>query len=201
MKIALGWMLQHQGKFIVETGCQRGVDDWGAGCSTQVFQDVVNHYDGELLSIDNNLEHLGRVRRIIGADPRVKLWHEDSAVGLAQVNRPIDLLYLDSWDYPIFEVTDLYGGRGNYNEAVKIVNAMTEDEFHSMYGYIVAGCQEHCLRELQAALPFIHKNTMILIDDCRLAGGGKGRVARNWMYSQRWRLVLDDYQSLWLPPE
>ena len=201
MKIAIGWMLQHGGKYIVETGCERsenGVPDWGGGCSTSVFQAVVNRYDGELLSIDNNMVHINRAKSMVGEDPRVKFLHADSAVGLARVNRPIDLLYLDSWDYPIFEVTDLFGGRAMYETAVQIVNAMTEDEFLSQFGHIVGACQQHCLKEVQAVLPSIHENTVILIDDCKLAGGGKGRIARDWMSGMGWTLIYDSYQTLWI---
>jgi len=198
-KIALGLMLQTGGKLIVETGCQKD-ECWGAGRSTTVFQDFINRHDCELITIDNNSIHLNRAKQYVGNDVRVKFVLADSALALSQINQPIDFLYLDSWDYPYFEVTDMYGGRENFEEGQRTVEAMSEEEFIGLFNHIVGGCQQHTLNELVAALPFIHKNTVVLIDDCKLAGGGKGRIARDWMFNQGWRLLFDDYQTLWLPP-
>jgi hypothetical protein len=82
--------------------------------------------------------------------------------------RRIDLLYLDSWDYPI--------------EA--------DDDSR-------AASQEHCLGELDAALPYLHDRSLVLIDDGDLPGGGKPRFAKRRLEELGWECELDAYQTLW----
>jgi len=81
---------------------------------------------------------------------------------------PIDLLYLDSFDYP--EGPD---------DALRDAS------------------QQHCRNELEAALPFLAPSAIVLIDDGDLPGGGKPRLAKERLAQLGWTCVLDEYQTLW----
>jgi hypothetical protein len=85
--------------------------------------------------------------------------------------RAIDLLYLDSWDYPI---------SAEYGEPEP--------------------SQRHCLYEFEAALPSLTSRSIVLIDDGDLPGGGKPRLAKERLAQLGWSCVIDDYQTLWVPP-
>lgn len=56
--------------------------------------------------------------------------------------------------------------------------------------------QEHHLKELIASYPKLHKNTFILIDDCGLPKGGKGKLAIEYLTSKGWKVVYNKYQVL-----
>ncbi|MGH7329444.1 MAG: hypothetical protein ACREJX_13945, partial [Polyangiaceae bacterium] len=90
----------------------------------------------------------------------------------AHSGTPIDLLYLDSLDYP---VAPKDGPR--------------------------EPSQQHCLAELDAALPSLAPRAIVLIDDADLPGGGKARFARERLAQLGWRCDLDDYQTLWAHDE
>jgi len=202
MKMALNLFLQNGGGTIVETGCQRELDDWGAGASTSIFAKVLEHYkSGHLYSIDNNSEHICRAATFIQeyAD-YVDLILDDSINGLNTLNKSIELLYLDSFDYPIEELAKPYGGFDHWNEALLALERMTEQEVLNQFGNDLLPSQEHCLKELLAAEPHLHSGSVLLIDDNTLPGGGKGRLTREYLLDKRWLLLLDYHQSLWYLP-
>ena len=89
--------------FVVETGCMRA--DHGQlalgddGASTFIFDDFINHYDGEVLSVDineNNVKHAQKMvsdkTKVVCMDSVQFLWNLPS-------NKKIDFLYLDSYDF------------------------------------------------------------------------------------------------------
>lgn len=185
---------------IVETGCQREIDDWGAGCSTQVFVDYLDHYYGHLISVDNNPIHIERSKSFIKNNNSRVQWHEgDSVEFLKQyktLNFKTDLLYLDSFDYPYGILLDAYGGKQDLDKAINILWSKTEEELVSKFGNDIKECQEHCLKEIQAAP--LNISTIVLIDDASLPGGGKARLAKEWLASNGWVCILDLYQTLWI---
>ena len=65
-RIALNLFHQREGRIIVETGCQREVDDWGAGQSTKIFGEYVSKYDAFLYTVDISLEKLYIAEEIAG---------------------------------------------------------------------------------------------------------------------------------------
>lgn len=50
----------------------------------------------------------------------------------------------------------------------------------------VRGCQEHQLREIQAAAPKLHADSVVLMDDCALPGGGKCGLSAEFLENNGW---------------
>jgi hypothetical protein len=60
--------------------------------------------------------------------------------------------------------------------------------------------QVHHLREIDAALPFLHKDSVIMIDDCALPHGGKGKLVIEYLTSLGWEVFLAGYQVIMVYP-
>ena len=58
--------------------------------------------------------------------------------------------------------------------------------------------QEHHLKEFKAIEAKLHDKTIVLIDDCDLPNGGKGKLAIEYMLAHGWRIEEDAYQVLLL---
>jgi predicted O-methyltransferase YrrM len=83
---------------VVETGCQRADDDYGAGMSTQIFGRFLARRGGRLLSIDNNGRNVNFARSRTQGLP-VDVIREDSVAWLSKFDWPqADGVYLDSAD-------------------------------------------------------------------------------------------------------
>ena len=87
---------------IVETGCMRA--DHGNlafgddGASTHIFDDFINYYDGEVISVDINPDNVQHAQA--GTSERTSVYCSDSVEFLWNIpaKRKIDFLYLDSYD-------------------------------------------------------------------------------------------------------
>ena len=107
MRAALNLYLQRNGKVIVETGCQRVPNDWGAGNSTTVFGDFLTKYQGHLYTVDNNALNLRVAKESTQQFDNITYTLDNSVTYLTNFDKPIDLLYLDSFDYPYGEILNL----------------------------------------------------------------------------------------------
>lgn len=58
--------------------------------------------------------------------------------------------------------------------------------------------QEHHLKEFKAIESKLHKNSIVLIDDCDLPGGGKGKTVIAHMIAKGWRVDTSAYQVILL---
>ena len=56
--------------------------------------------------------------------------------------------------------------------------------------------QEHHLKEFQAIEGQLHENSVVLIDDCDLPNGGKGKMVIAYMLERGWKKVMEAYQVL-----
>lgn len=56
--------------------------------------------------------------------------------------------------------------------------------------------QEHHLKEIIAAYPKLTPNSIILIDDCGLPHGGKGKLVIEYLRNLGWEIVAQGYQVL-----
>ena len=173
-KAALNLLVQRKpsGPMIVETGTTRIRDDWGAGMSTLLFCEIAKKYSGLVVSIDISKENLDMCREIINENDlgaRLKLIQEDSIKALQEyADPPIDLLYLDSLDYPLKPEEG----------PVKL-------------------CQQHQLNEYLAIKDKLSKRAIILLDDNQLPEGGKAKLTKEKLLEDGWELLIDSQQSLW----
>lgn len=168
-KIALGLFLQRDGKTIIETGCVRQKNDWGAGNSTIVFADFCKHYKKQLITVDNDFDKLSfAIRATVEFRDFVQAVHNDSVTFLKDYDKPIDFLYLDSLDCSPQEDGD------------------------------PKPAQKHALQELNAAYPKFHDKSIILVDDNLFANGGKARLVKHELHKLGWTCILDYKQTLWI---
>lgn len=58
--------------------------------------------------------------------------------------------------------------------------------------------QEHHLKEIIAALPYLTSNTVIMIDDCDLPHGGKGGLVIPFLLEQGWSIYAESYQVIFI---
>ena len=56
--------------------------------------------------------------------------------------------------------------------------------------------QEHHLREIIAAEPFLAPHSIVMIDDCDLPGGGKGRLVIEYLLERGWKIIAQGYQVI-----
>ena len=206
IKAALNLFYQREGKTIVETGCARLKDDWGAGLSTMLFAETLDRHGGYLWSVDISEQNLVTCAEIILPwSTNVTLTCQDSVEFLKSLynrsdfsSRKIDLLYLDSFVYPYGPILDHFGGQNDVNKAIIAAEESPEHEILAQFEMLVAPCQEHTVQEFYAALPNLHDKSIVLIDENDLAGGGKSRLVRQELYKSDWECIIDDAQSLWL---
>jgi len=56
--------------------------------------------------------------------------------------------------------------------------------------------QEHHLREIIAAYPHLHERSIVMIDDCDLPHGGKGKLVIEFLLSRGWKILYKGYQTI-----
>jgi hypothetical protein len=174
-QLALNLLFQTKNNpLIVETGCQRLEDDIGAGMSTSIFGEYAHRHGGRLITIDNSPVNLGICKRCtFPFSDVIEYIESDSIQWLENCTSEIDLLYLDSLDYPV-------GEEGEDVDAI-------------------IRTQQHSLDELQAAERngCITEQTIVLLDDNQLGNGGKCRLAKEYLLSKNWICLFDFQQSIW----
>lgn len=188
---------------ILETGCAREPDDWGGGMSTVIFGDYCKRFGGSVISVDNEPKHITRCEMLtVDFKAWISLVHDDSVHYLRnhRSDWPVfDLIYLDSFDYPYGALLDIYGGKQDLNKAIATLAEIPEAEIVEKYWYIIEASQTHCLNEVKAADEAgILDHAVLLIDDNSMPGGGKPRLAKQWLLENGWTLVMDFYQTLWV---
>jgi len=159
-------VVQRAPKIWVETGTARygRANCTGDGCSTMIFADFLRRYPGELYSVDIDSDALMRAKKAVRfAKDRVHFIPSDSIAFLKEFSYPIDLLYLDSYDF---------------NQA---------NPEPSQY---------HHLKEIKAAQDKLHKNSIVMIDDCDLPHGGKGKLVIQYLIERGWKVIHNGYQVI-----
>jgi len=164
---------------IVETGCMRA--DHGQlalgddGASTYIFDDFINYYDGEVLSVDINQDNVNHATAM--TSDKTKVTCSDSVKYLWSLpeDKKIDFLYLDSFD---FEPNDPIPSQEHHLKELCAVMKNLQK------GTIV------CVDD--------HLNTPNF-DQYRasLARGGKAAFIEHFMDDIGAELLHDGYQILW----
>lgn len=182
---------------IVETGCARSFTSWdGDGMSSAVFGDWIGEHGGHLWSVDIDPQAVEIARGLVPSG-LATFSVGDSVRWLRALDLRIDLLYLDSWDYPDNVLRDLYGGKSDIDAAIATLDAMGTDEIVRLHSDVIGPSQEHAASETRAALPLLHPRSIVVIDDAALPGGGKARLARKVLEDAGWRCILDGYQTVY----
>ena len=171
MKIALNLLYQRGGKNIIETGTTRAINDFGgAGMATIFLGDYAKRYGKRLYTVDILSEAIALSKSLTTefAD-NITYVVSDSIAFLHTFPEKIDLLYLDSYDYPIDE------------NPVEVLAS-----------------QEHQLRELKTAWDKLTSKSIVILDDNAWPGGGKCKLTKEFLIEKGWICLWDDFQSVWI---
>lgn len=202
-QLALNLISGTDNPVIVETGCQREENDLGAGMSTSIFAEYITRHGGVLNVVDNSAEHISRAKKFLsekGFTERVVYYHSDSVQWLSEWKNTINLLYLDSWDYPYVEIMREFSTKMkiSMDEAHKILSQWTPEQLRMQWGKEIDPCQEHTVREYVAVKSRLDENTVLLIDDNSLPGGGKPGTIKPVLEADGWSCIFDMQQTLWV---
>jgi len=166
-QIALNLFLQRGGETIIESGCVRFAEDFGAGNSTTLLGDFCKHYNKKLITVDNSYENLERAKFITREFKEVITYIESDSVSFLSRCADIpDLLYLDSMDFPL---------EGPSEEA----------------------CQIHQLNELKAIYDRLPEKAVILLDDNDLPFNGKTKLSNQFLRDKGWTVIYSGKQICW----
>lgn len=153
---------------ILETGCVRQPEDFGAGMSTVIFDKYIEQNGRQCYSVDINPNNVKLAREITN---NVNLTCSDSISFLFKINhelryqgRYVDLLYLDSFDF---------------DENNPHPSAM------------------HHIMELLCIWPSCKTGTIIAVDDNFEDGHGKGKYVKQFMLNIGLLPIYDGYQIVW----
>ncbi len=165
-KYVLNLMSKREVKTIVETGTARNgeCNCAGDGCSTPIWGTWAQQHGAFVYSVDIDPQAIQSSASACNAyHDCMSFVTSDSVEFLANFNKPIDFLYLDSYDF----------------------------DFSNP-----APSQEHHLKEIIAVYPCLHAKSIIMIDDCDLPFGGKGKLVIQYLLDKGWKIVLSGYQVI-----
>tara|TARA_B100001939_G_scaffold348219_1_gene374309 strand:- start:9439 stop:10053 length:615 start_codon:yes stop_codon:yes gene_type:complete len=160
---------------IIETGTYRIADNYeGDGCSTLLFDKYVECFGGEFHSIDIDpnackMASENTTYTNVRQGDSIKILGE-IATFYYQLNKEVDLLYLDSFNIPNDEFK---------NDTISAV---------------------HHLKELFVARHIINSDTLVVVDDNIILDGhlrGKGRLIYEMMKAVGNEPVYTGYQLMW----
>lgn len=156
---------------LLETGVARmGLEkSKGDGASTIVFGLWAKQNGAHLYSVDIDPEATERAGQAVAKmdlSDSVTLVTSDSVAYLDEFTDMVDFLYLDSYDY------------------------------HKTDTAIQTASQDHHLKEIKAIEGCLHEDTVILIDDCDMPNGGKGKLVIERLTANGWKVHLSEYQVI-----
>jgi len=171
LREALRLLDKRGAKALLETGVARmGLEkSKGDGASTIVFGLWAKQNDAHLYAVDIDPAATERARQAVvtmDLSDSVTLVTSDSVAYLDEFTDMVDFLYLDSYDY------------------------------HKTDTAIQTASQDHHLKEIKAIEGCLHEDTVILIDDCDLPNGGKGKLVIEWLTANGWKVHMSEYQVI-----
>lgn len=167
----LSLLSERDAKTIVETGTSRKglTNTRGDGAGTFVFGKWAKENNAKLFSVDINSDAVKECKVEVKnqeLQDTITVVLDDSINYLDTFKERVDFLYLDSYDYCRVDTT------------------------------IQKKSQEHHLKEFKMIEEQLHKDSIVLIDDCGLPGGGKGKTVVPYMEDKGWKVLIDAYQIL-----
>ncbi len=167
---------QRNAKVIIETGTSReGLKATkGDGAATIVFGKWAKQNGAQMHSVDISENSVKGSQSEVdnqNLNDAVTVYLNDSLEFLKTFNQSVDFLYLDSYDY-----------------------SKTDKDIQTR-------SQEHHLKEFKIIEDKLHENSIVLIDDCGLPGGGKGKTVIEYMLKKNWKVLIDAYQVLLVKEE
>jgi predicted O-methyltransferase YrrM len=155
---------------LVETGTARGglARTKAEGASTVVFGIWARKHRARLHSVDLDPKAVDQASQAV------------TEMGVA--------------DCVSFHVSDSVAFLKSFSEPVDFLYLDSFDYHHDPA--IQRASQEHHLKEFEAIETRLHEQSVVLIDDCNLEGGGKGKLVIERMLDSGWKTVLSEYQVL-----
>lgn len=162
---------ERNAKIIIETGTSRAGlrATKGDGAATIVFGKWAKLNGAHMHSVDISTDSVSGSQAEVrkqGLEDFVTVHLNDSLEFLKSFKNPVDFLYLDSYDYSRTDID------------------------------IQTKSQEHHLKEFKIIESKLHENSIVLIDDCGLPGGGKGKTVVEYMQKKGWSVLINAYQIL-----
>lgn len=167
---AIKLLKMRNAKTIVETGTSRNGNQnfEGDGGSTIIFSEWALDHDAQFYSVDLDPENL---------------WNAKEAVEqqIGQKNANIHFVCSDSLEF-----------LKNFTQKIDFL-------YLDSYDFEVNNplpSQYHHLYEIQIAYPLLHEKSVVMIDDCDLPHGGKGKLAIAYLLERGWKIIEDHYQVI-----
>ena len=156
---------------LIETGVARyGLNNSKSdGASTVVFGLWAKQNNAFLYAVDISPDSVAGAYSAVerlGLTKEVNLITGDSIDFLEKFEDRVDFLYLDSYDYD------------KYDTSIQLAS------------------QDHHLKEFKAIEGRLSSNAVVLIDDCDLPNGGKGKKVVQYMIGKGWVIDVQAYQIL-----
>lgn len=167
---ALKLMRDRNMKTIVETGTARGGRKGfeSDGGSTIIFADWAKERGAEFYSVDISLDHLNQAKRGVTQE-------------IGAIPSSIHFVCSDSIAF-----------LQNFGKTIDFLYLDSYDfDFNNPLP-----SQYHHLYEIQAAYPKLSENSIVMIDDCTLPYGGKGKFAIEFLLERGWKILENRYQVI-----
>jgi predicted O-methyltransferase YrrM len=162
-------MKQHKSKILVETGTARygGKNCKGDGCSTLIFGEWARDNDARLYSVDIDPKAIQNAKRtLLPLNPDVIFITSDSIAFLKNFHK-----YNDKIDFLYLDSFDFDPDNPGPSE-------------------------NHHLKEIKAAYKYLHRNSIVMVDDTYGAQGGKGRLVIGYLLGKGWKIAKSAYQVI-----
>src|SRR5690606_8486709 len=167
---SLSLLYQIKGKVIIETGTSReglhGAKSNGA--ATIVFGKWAKQNDAFVHSVDINEKSIATAQKEV---------NDQGLAEFVRIHHSDSVAFLKKFTEPVdFLYLDSYDYSDDPEVQIK--------------------SQEHHLKEFMAIENLLHPNSIVLIDDCDLPNGGKGKLVVDHMMKKDWKILMDEYQIL-----
>lgn len=196
---------------ILETGCQRMVDDWGAGCSTKLFMHFLRQHwyvyescQHQLVSIDNSLPNLRLSYEVVEnyIEPPHVSFQPILSDSLEAMHRILDGKTTKE-ELQAHELAHKLGDEIASTKFDLIYLDSRDANLDDKEDNDLA--QQHQLKEAELAVQMFKSENLIdghpfilLLDDNNLPFGGKTRLTKEYLLDIGWILLYDWQQSLWV---